>query len=39
MFDELRDLDGDVSRENLELAIFSEAVNFTRARRRYVYPL
>jgi len=39
MFDELRGLDSDVSCENVEIAVFSEAENFTRARRRLVYPL
>ena len=39
MFDELRSLDVDVSCENVEIAVFSEAENFTRARCRVVYPL
>ena len=39
MFDELRGLDVDVSCENVEIAVFSEAENFTRARCRLVYPL
>jgi hypothetical protein len=39
MFDELRSLDVDVSCENVVVAVFSEAENFTRARCRLVYPL
>ncbi len=39
MFDKLRGLDVDVSCENVEIAVFSEAENFTRARCRLVYPL
>jgi len=39
MFDELRSLDVDVSCENVVVAVFSEAENFTRARCWLVYPL
>ena len=39
MFDELRGLDVDVSCENVEIAVFSEAENFTRALVVLVYPL
>ena len=39
MFDELRSLDVDVSCENVVVAVFSEAENFTRARWWLVYPL
>jgi hypothetical protein len=38
-FDELRGLDVDVSCENVEIAVFSEAESFTRARWWLVYPL
>ena len=39
MFDELRSLDVDVYCEYVEIAVFSEAENFTRARWWLVYPL
>jgi hypothetical protein len=39
MFDELRGLDVDVSCENVEIAVFSEAESFTRALVVLVYPL
>ena len=39
MFEELRGLDGDVSCYNLETAIFSEAVKFTRERFGSIPPL
>ena len=38
MFDELRGLDVDVSCENLEITIFSEAVVFTQAHFGFIYP-
>ena len=39
MFDELRGLDVDVSCENLEITIFSEAVEFTQAHFGFIHPL
>lgn len=39
MFDELRGLDVDASCENLEITIFSEAVEFTQAHFGFIYPL
>ncbi len=39
MFDELRSLDVDASCENLEITIFSEAVEFTQAHCGSVDPL